>query len=432
MKRIILLAGIIIGLSSCVKDNIVPPDNGTEDIKTVTFNFNIKEQDDKCTKSINIGTYADDEIERMDIYVYGDDNILIDHLSYTGDNLDGMTYQESLPQSNKRVYLFIANLDETCAQYLEQNTSKQLANWYGYIPYSINYKPNRPIMGGSASASFYNDEEITVDLYRYTYRIEVGNITADFDDETLMNKDIYIKRVVLTNTYNIFPVENGTFPSITGTAESLFGSIRTFDFELFGGGNTGYMPGYDAFALSGTYTLGARTVPEELSGEYPYLLNDNDYVKEKGILTVDVTGDMYEATVCEFDTEAGEGQICSSTDASISNVVAVNKAFYGICGSVYTTREMIWGIDNQDSTIKLVVEVSIDGDTYFYPIQVNYPQPNTVYQVQNITLKGWGSEYSNFYVPNKDASMATRLIDWNNNTIEDIPVGYKSDFDEIY
>ena len=73
-----------------------------------------------------------------------------------------------------------------------------------------------------------------MDLYRYVYRIELGSITADFDDPELMNKDIFVKRVVLTNVYNIFPVENGSFPYSCGTAESLFGAIRTFDFELFG------------------------------------------------------------------------------------------------------------------------------------------------------------------------------------------------------
>lgn len=432
MKRLFLLLGAVIGLASCVKDEVGASFGSGNEMKTVTFSFDVKPQANINTRSIDIGTYQDDEIERLDIYVYGEDKVLIDHKVLSGDEIEGEVYSESLPEKNKRTYLFVANLSEICAEYLAQNTSDHLENWYGYIPYSINFQLNKPIMGGSAYVYFDKDKEVVVDLYRYIYRIELGTITADFDDPALMNKDIFIKRVVMTNTYNIFPVENGSFPYTCGTPEALFGDIKTFDFELFGGGNTGYKPGYDAFALSGTYDLGANIIPEELSGQFPYLLNDNDYVQEKGVLNVDVTGELYEATVCEFDNDAGEGRICSSTDVTLSNVINVNKAFYGLCGSVYYTRPMIWGIDNQDSTVKLVVEVSVDGETYFYPIQVNYPQPNTVYQVQNITLKGWGSEYSNFYTPSNEASLSTKVLEWNNNVIEDIPVGYKDSYSDIY
>ena len=433
MKKLALLMGVIFGVASCVKEASGPSLEMGNSIKTVSFSFNVKPQADIETRSIDIGTYQDDEIERLDIYVYGEDKVLIEHVTLSGNAIDGEVYSESLVEKSRRTYLFVANLDAACAEYLAQNTSDHLENWYGYIPYSENYKPNKPVMGGTAYAYFDSDKEVVVDLYRYVYRIELGSITADFDDPELMNKDIFVKRVVLTNVYNIFPVENGSFPYSCGTAESLFGDIRTFDFELFGGGYEGYKPGYDAFALSGTYDLGASIVPDELSGKYPYVLNSNQSVKDKGVLTVDVTGDLFEATVHEFDNENGEGRICSSTDASLSNVVTVNKAFYGMCGSVYNTRSIIWGINNQDSTVKLVVEVSVDGQTYFYPIQVNYPQPNTIYQVQNITLKGWGSEYCNFYTPNNDVSLSTKVLEWSNNMIEDIPVGYKGDsFSEIY
>ena len=425
MRRLFLLIGVVGGLASCVKDEIDASFRSDSEMKTVKFNFNVKPQANINTRSIDIGTYQDDEIERLDIFIYGSDYILIEHMILEDDDLQNMCYEELHPQGDVRYYLFVANLNAACAEYLEQTKSNYLEDWYGYIPYSLNYKPGKPVMGGSAYVYFNSDQEVNVDLYRYIFRIEVGSIRADFDDESLMNKDIVVKRIVMTNTYNIFPLEKGTFPNKCGTIESIFGTIKKFDFELFGGGYEGYKPGYDSLSL--------EYKPEELKGKFPYLLNDNHYVLDSGIIKVDVSGYLYDATVIDFDNEAGEGRICSSVDASCSNVLPVNKVFYGMCGSIYTTRSIIAGQDNQDASVKLVIEVSIDGKTYFYPIQVNYPQPNTTYQVQNITLKGMGSEYCNFYQPHNEATLSAKPIDWVNNVIEDIPVGYKGDsFSEIY
>ena len=433
MRRLFLLMGVVIGLASCVKDEVDASFRSDSEMKTVKFNFNVKPQANINTRSIDIGTYQDDEIERLDIFIYGSDYILIEHVILEDDDLQNMCYEELHPQGDVRYYLFVANLNAACAEYLEQTKSNYLEDWYSYIPYSLNYKPGKPVMGGSAYVYFNSDQEVNVDLYRYIFRIEVGSIRADFDDESLMNKDIVVKRIVMTNTYNIFPLEKGTFPNKCGTIESIFGTIKKFDFELFGGGYEGYKPGYDAFAISGSYSLSLEYKPEELKGKFPYLLNDNQYVLDSGILKVDVSGYLYDATVIDFDNEAGEGRICSSVDASCSNVLPVNKVFYGMCGSIYTTRSIIAGRDNQDASVKLVIEVSIDGKIYFYPIQVNYPQPNTTYQVQNITLKGMGSEYCNFYQPHNEATLSAKPIDWVNNVVEDIPVGYKGDsFSEIY
>ena len=150
MKKLALLMGVIFGVASCVKEASGPSLEMGNSIKTVSFSFNVKPQADIETRSIDIGTYQDDEIERLDIYVYGEDKVLIEHVTLSGNAIDGEVYSESLVEKSKRTYLFVANLDAACAEYLAQNTSDHLENWYGYIPYSENYKPNKPVMGGTA------------------------------------------------------------------------------------------------------------------------------------------------------------------------------------------------------------------------------------------------------------------------------------------
>ncbi len=431
--RFILMAVTAVGFISCMKDNSIPQindnNNDNNNVKTVTFNFNIKKQGHPYTKSIDIGTYSDDEIERLDIYIYGDDSNLLNHIVLKGAELQEPHYTESAPEDSERGYLFIANLNEVCAEYLEQFDVIQLTRYEGcYIPLSVNHKPNKPVMGGTAMIYFTSDQEITVDLYRYCYRIEVGNITANFEDEGLKNKEIQIKRIVLTNSYNIFPLVVSDFPYGGGKPSTLFGPFITFTYELFGGGKEGYMAGYDVRDSNGKYMLTGDIIPEELSGEFSYVLNDNCYVEEKGTLTVDATGSLYDATVCEFNTDAGEGVIYSSANGSGSNSMAVNKTFYGIYGRSYSYKTTIYDMDDQDSATKLVIEALIDGTTYFYPIQIIYPQPNTIYHIHNITLTGYGSRYSNFYFPEDRLSTATRSSGRSNYTVEYISAADKKSF----
>jgi hypothetical protein len=150
MRRLFLLFVALIGLASCTKDKIDTSSGIDNDIKTVRFNFNVKPQSNINTRSIDIGTYHDDEIERLDVYIYGSDHILIEHVILEDDDLQKMYYEELRPHGDVRYYLFVANLNAACAEYLEQTKSNYLEDWYGYIPYSLNYKPGRPVMGGSA------------------------------------------------------------------------------------------------------------------------------------------------------------------------------------------------------------------------------------------------------------------------------------------
>ena len=55
-----------------------------------------------------------------------------------------------------------------------------------------------------------------------------------------------------------------------------------------------------------------------------------------------------------------------------------------------------------------------------------YVQPNSIYKVHNITLKGLGSEYSNFYLKKYSASLsAIEINGWNELEVDNIDMGYK-------
>ena len=79
---------------------------------------------------------------------------------------------------------------------------------------------------------------------------------------------------------------------------------------------------------------------------------------------------------------------------------------------------------NQNAFPKLVVELSVDGVSYFYPIQMYYPQPNTVYSIEQITLKSAGSNYSNFYEKMMEMDMSISVSSWTDVDIANINAGY--------
>ena len=80
--------------------------------------------------------------------------------------------------------------------------------------------------------------------------------------------------------------------------------------------------------------------------------------------------------------------------------------------------------DNQNSYPKLVVELSVDGVSYYYTIQMYYPQPNTVYSIDQITIKSAGSDYSNFYEKKIALEMDITVQDWTEVTFNNINAGF--------
>ena len=70
-----------------------------------------------------------------------------------------------------------------------------------------------------------------------------------------------------------------------------------------------------------------------------------------------------------------------------------------------------------------MIELSIDGMSWFYPIPLIHPQPNTVYRIDNITIKDFGSEYSNFYIQKYMVDYSISVARWNEVGIDNMSVG---------
>lgn len=143
------------------------------------------------------------------------------------------------------------------------------------------------------------------------------------------------------------------------------------------------------------------------------------------MLNVDAPGYMCDATTHYFTGETG--RVCSSTNPSQSHILNVNREFYiyPIGRNSYGTY-MCTNFEGQDDTIKMVIVVEINGTTYYYPYRTMYVQPNSRYLVHNITLKGLGSTYSNFYLKKYSATMAPMSVgEWQELEVDNINLGYK-------
>ena len=87
---------------------------------------------------------------------------------------------------------------------------------------------------------------------------------------------------------------------------------------------------------------------------------------------------------------------------------------------------MCTSFNGQDDTTKLVIEVEIDGKTYFYPYRAMNLQPNSIYKVRNISLRGIGSDYSNFYVKKYSGEISpVTITGWDELEVSNIDMGYK-------
>jgi len=303
------------------------------------------------------GTYQD-AVKINDFY---GENALNNRLSFT------MRYGTSMN------FIFWANLPEELAGYLSRMSRGAILS-QATFPLEEMDRMDYPIMCASTSVYFSEDKDITVELYRYTYAIEVGSITADFEEESMKNKRINVKRIVLTNCSNECDLLH---TSSYDTRSAMYGSIKTFDYEIFGGGNQGYAPGQPIFSGGSSFSLEYDGVTEEWSEKYKYILNNNINNSTAGRINVNSTNAASELTTITFDNSSGEGVIGVMDDKSLNTIVTVNDIVYGLPANYDKPLPMDGGVSAQDNTPKLVIEVNIEGETMFYPIQIAAPQPNT-------------------------------------------------------
>ena len=197
----------------------------------------------------------------------------------------------------------------------------------------------------------------------------------------------------------------------------------------FGGVTNGY-----STVNSITSTIEEDTVwdYEELGGEgvlaaeFTPLYN---YNKRKAKHVLNITAPASIRDMCYYSVPSGSGTLAPTG----THVYSLNRSLYGVpryCsdGSSYYSATGFEDYDYQRDYMKLVIEVEVNSVSYFYPIILRFMQPNALYTISNITLKGPGSEYSNFFERQFYGNIsAPTLLDWTDCTISNINVGYTDD-----
>lgn len=433
--------------TSCEQDVSVIPDKPDE-VCQVGFKFRVEPVTYTMTRAENIDSdETDDFIDRIDMYEYNKDGDMIRH-EFWHDS-EGLDLSTINPKSydlydNDHTWVFLANLDPDSAEYLAGLNADEIGNMpTGIIPLSAgNFRLHKPIMGGTAEADFRKDETISVVLYRYLTRIEISNIKADFDDLSLYDMDIRIKRIALTNYTNALRLLNSSAKDVGGSFQNILGVGYTkFSNPAFGNlyhmenscnewemKNSRFEDGKNSLDLS---QYGGKG---KLLKQYPYILNRNMKL-QKGELHLDAEYDQHIASVHEF--AENEGILCSPTDKTLSNVLAVNKVFYTIPVDWNYGHVLYANWASQDDIQKLVIEVDIDGTSYFYIISLAELNAGMIYKVGTINLKSLGSEYSNIYEekvdPNNEAAITISGVgEWSETELLEMNVGYTVDGYNIY
>jgi hypothetical protein len=261
-------------------------------------------------------------------------------------------------------------------------------------------------------------------------KFELGTITADFDDSGYLESDIKLKKIAITHVPNFLrpfyrsvtnvfdhsqiPLGLGySYPN--GGKGSSIGNLGTY--------NTGVNSDVRGYTATGTFNPGDYGATGALDADFTYAYNYNKGAT-KGVLTTDAPGDMLTATTHTFGVS--EGILCKSDDEDWPHTYSINKVLYTIPWYRYQYG-YLWGTESsQDDTQKMVFQIEIDGKDYFYIIPMRELEANMIYKLNNISIKGLGSEYCNFY-PRKYAGEINPIsvAGWTDCEIDNIDMGYK-------
>ena len=368
-----------------------------------------------------------DGLHRLDLYVFHEDEPLLDeHIVLEPDPSGITTYSFKEKKGERLGVLAIGNLDEDTAKLLEGKTLAQLNNdndpeaWI--VLSANNFATDRIVMVGANDYQFTKDGNVSIELRRLMYRIDIGKIIVAPENDELLGKEIYVKNIALTNICNYFVPLNSDSIGHFYSWYLFFGNEYNLDNAL-GAVERGfefYKNAPKGWNANGSFTLEG---PGILNGSFPYMINSN-FQKDPGVLNVDATGVLKEVTHQQYNNAVGEGLMVQAGDMDASHSMNVDKCFYGFMGrGVFNEYSIVSEYKSQNIYPKLVIELSIDGKSWFYPIPLIHPQPNTVYKIDNITIKDYGSEYSNFFPIKYVVDYTIKVAEWSEITIENMNVG---------
>lgn len=445
MKRLSFILGVlaVIAAASCNKESPEGPQS-KDGLCAVTVSINMEFPYTIATKADAYSAgEGDDFIDRLDMFEYDDTGALVNRQTWTnpsGLDLSAISYTGYSEYYKRKYWLFLANFDEASVEYLASLSGTQI----GSAPYSVipleagNFRLHKPLMGGGATYDFRADGTTSATLYRYMTKFELGTITADFEDSGYLESDVRLKKIAITHVPNFLRPFYRSITSVFNTSQVALGVGYSYPNGGKGSsiGNLGHYgtavnSDVRTSSATGTFNPGNYGATGSLAADFSYAYNYNKGA-DKGVLTTDAPGDMYTATVHEFG--ASEGILCKSDDEDWPHTYSINKVLYTIpwYRNVYG---YLWGESNsQDDTQKMVFQIEIDGKDYFYIIPMRELEANMIYKLNNISIKGLGSEYCNFY-PRRYAGEINPIsvAGWTETELDDMNVGYKDDLGlEIY
>lgn len=418
-------------LTGCNKEiaNQVGHDGGEEPLVKMELRCQVAPLSQVETKAES----ADDKVYRLDILEYTYTYTLLEHHTFQdaeGIDMDSFVFEQWYPAGNECYYCLLANLDEDTVNFIKSKNTDYWRSSSNAVPLSAgNYSEGHIPMSGWAYCGF-NGTSPTVQLRRYMFRIDIGNVTADFGEE-LMAKTVRVKSVSIINACQLFLLANVAYSTSYGFRTDPMGYVTTISSgNPFGGITQGYTYINEisrSFTESSEWDCSQKGGEGALAASFPVLYNYNAY-KEKHVLNITATGVLRD--ISYYSVPSGSGSLAPGG----THVYNVGRSLYGVPCVMLSGYSLLGNYSIQSLDMKLVIEVEVDGVSYFYPILLNYMQPNALYTIRNITLKGPGSEYSNFYERQYYGNLnAPTVLEWTDSTIDNIDVGYK-DYEgtEIY
>ena len=368
---------------------------------------------------------ADDGVYRLDILEYDRTYTLQEHHTFQdaeGIDLDSFVFEQWYPAGNERYYALFANLDEDTVNFIKAKSTSDWKSSANAVPLGAgNYSEGHIPMGGWTYC-YFNGTSPTAQLRRYMFRIDIGTVTADFGED-LMAQTVRVKSVAIINACQLFLLANRSYSYSDGFSTDPMGYVTTIsNGNPFGGITQGYTYINE---ISRSFTESSEWDCAQMGGEgvlaasFPALYNYNAY-KAKHVLNITATGVLRD--ISYYSVPSGSGSLAPGG----THVYGLGRSLYGVPYCMLSSYSVLGDYNYQNVDMKLVIEVEVDGVSYYYPILLRYMQPNTLYTIRNITLKGPGSEYSNFYEKQYYGNLnAPEVLAWTDCTIDNIDVGYK-------
>ena len=418
----LLLSGLL--WTSCNKEQMEKVPANEDGESTVTYTFRVADATQTKANAISdIG--IDDVVKRLDLYIFYEDGTKPDeHVTYFPQAGEAITHTVKAILNEYSGVLALANLDEDTAKHFEGKTLRQLYQKDCSIILSAgNFAFDRiPMIGSSSySHSSYGSGTREIVLRRLMTRLNFKQIAVDFSDTSLVGKEVKVRTIAIINSTNYFIPINYPEISYLGSDYGTFGYLTSTLYGAFGGVERGcsYSRSHSSIEYDSPIQMSG---PGKLNGDFPHLFNRN-YKNDAEDLVIDAEGIFKEALVQQYDTESGGGLIVPSGDDTQVHTFDVNKCFYTYFWSGGWPETLPCDFKNQAESVKLVIELLIDGEVWFYPIQLKDLQPNMVYNIEKVTIRNTGSKYANFIEKKYRCDFIVKIQPWDVVDVSNVNVG---------